>query len=104
MSLHTFLYEVTYDSTRIMDKNPQFEMWYAIVQSAQNCISNNTFLNMPTVLETRTKWVESANDHAIRYFTIHRHFLKIISNISKNMAPYFYYCRIYKLGTYRHNW
>jgi len=55
---------------------------------------------MPTVLEIRPKWVESANDHAIRCSTIHRYFLKIISNISKNMAPYFYYCRIYKLGTY----
>jgi len=33
-----------------------------------------------------------------------RHFLKIISNISKNTALYFYYCRIYKLGTYCHDW
>jgi len=33
--------------------------------------------------------VECANDRAIRYFTIYSHFLKIISNTSKNMAPYF---------------
>lgn len=58
---------------------------------------------MSTVLDIRMKRVECANDHAIRCSTIHRHFLKIISNISKNVAPYFYYCRVYKLGTYCHD-